>query len=296
MFMVRSVSLRFVLLGLLLGASTARAQEPATPPAAESASAPAAEPAPPAAAEPAPPAVAEPAPPAAAKPAPTEPAPPEEEPEEEPTSSLTALYPLWENTGHIVGHRRLFLGTSNAEFGLFDTVQIGVHPLFYLFRTLNLHGKVRLLSRDRLSVAAHAELLHFLPGASEAFISSNYVSRIDTRDVRLTVIPVGTSASYAVTPWFYLHGTATVAGIFDNGPFQERLVLGTTVVAEVLALRRHSLALHAGEVGFWNHDFATLGGSYRYRLDWFELKLGYFFRFLDDGRQGSPLVSLGAYL
>ena len=270
MFTVRSASLRFVLLGLLLGAFEARAQEPVTPPA-------------PAPESP----VSEPAPAPAAEPAP---------PEEEPTSSLTALYPLWENTGHVLGHRRLFLGTSNAEFGLFDTVQVGVHPLFYLFRTLNVHGKVRLLSRDGLSVAAHAELLHFLPGASEAFISSNYVSRIDTRDVQLTVIPVGTSASYAVTSWFYLHGTATVAGIFDNGPFQERLVLGTTVVGEVLALRRHSLALHVGEVGFWNHDFATLGASYRYRLGWFELKLGYFFRFMDDGRQGSPLVSLGAYL
>jgi hypothetical protein len=217
-------------------------------------------------------------------------------PDEEPTSSLTALYPLWENTGHVLRHRRLFLGTSNAEFGLFDKVQIGVHPLFYLFRTLNLHGKVRLLSRERLSVAAHAEILYFLPGASEAFISSNYVSRIDTRDVQLTVVPVGASASYAVTPWFYLHGTTTVAAIFDNGPFRERLVLGTTVVAEVLALQRHSVALHAGEVGFWNHDFATLGASYRYRRSWFELKLGYFFRFMNDGRQGSPLISLGAYL
>lgn len=260
--------LRLVLLGLLLGAFVARAQEPATAPEAAAA------------------AQKAPEPPAAEAPA----------PEEEPTSSLTGLYPLWENTGHILGHRRLFLGTSNAELGLFDTVQVGVHPLFYLFRTLNVHAKVRLRKSERLSVAAHAEVLHFLPGASEAFTSSNYVSRLDTRDVLLTVVPVGTSASYAVTPWFYLHGTATVAGIFDNGPFRERLVLGTTVVAEVLALRRHSLSLHAGEVGFWNHDFATLGASYRYRLSWFELKLGYFFRFMGDGRQGSPLFSLGAYL
>jgi hypothetical protein len=261
----RSLLLRLAVLSLLLGASMARAQAPASSPA---------------------PAAETPTAQAAETPAPSE----------EPTSSLTALYPLWENTGHILGHRRLFLGTSNVEFGLFDKVQVGVHPLFYLFRTLNLHGKVRLLSRERLSVAAHAEVLYFLPGASEAFISSNYVSRIDTRDVQLTVVPVGTSASYAVTSWFYLHGTATVAGIFDNGPFRERLVLGTTVVAEVLALQRHSLALHAGEVGFWNHDFSTLGASYRYRRGWFEAKLGYFFRFMNDGRQGSPLLSLGAYL
>jgi hypothetical protein len=281
MDLVRSVPLRFIVLSLLLGASMARAQEPASSPA----------PAPEAPTSEAAAADKDKAP-AAPAPAPAEAAPPDEEP----TSSLTALYPLWENTGHILGHRRLFLGTSNAEFGLFDKVQVGVHPLFYLFRTLNLHGKVRLLSRERLSVAAHAEILYFLPGASEAFVSSNYVSRIDTRDVQLTVVPVGTSASYAVTSWFYLHGTATVAGIFDNGPFRERLVLGTTVVAEVLALQRHSLALHAGEVGFWNHDFGTLGASYRYRRSWFELKLGYFFRFMKDGRQGSPLFSLGAYL
>lgn len=260
---VRSSLLRSLVLCLLLGALVARAQAPSPPPAPEKPAAEAAEAAP---------------------------------PEEEPTSSLTTLYPLWENTAHVLGHRRLFLGTSHAELGLFDKVQLGVHPLFFLFRTLNLHGKVRLLSRERLSVAAHAEILYFLPGASEAFISSNYVSRIDTRDVQLTVVPVGASASYAVTPWFYLHGTATVAGLFGNGPFREQLVLGTTVVAEVLALQRHSVALHAGEVGFWNHDFGTLGASYRYRYGWFEVKLGYFFRFMTDGRQGSPLISLGAYL
>lgn len=216
--------------------------------------------------------------------------------EEPPTPALTAMYPLWENTACVLGHRRLYLGTSDAEIGLFDVAQVGARPLSFLFRTLNAHGKVRLLSRERLSVAAHAEVLVFLPGASEAFVSSNYISRLDTEDILLTVVPVGATASYAVTPWFYVHGTATVMGIFDNGPYRERLVLGTTVVGELLAFQHHSFRAHVGEVGFWNHDFNILGASYRYRRSWFEAQIGYFYRFMRDGRQASPLIALGAYL
>jgi hypothetical protein len=227
-------------------------------------------------------------------PSPQEPAPPSEE--APPAPVLTSLYPLWENTGRVMPHRKLYLGTSNAEFGLFDVAQIGVHPLSFIFRTPNIHGKVRLLSRERLSVAAHAELLVFLPGASESFTSSNYISRLDTRDILLTVVPVGATASYEVMPWLYLHGTATVMGIFDNGPYRNRLVPGTQVVAEFLALQHHSVRAHLGEVGFWNHDFNVLGASYCYRRSWFEAQVGYFYRFFKDGRQTSPLISLGASL
>jgi hypothetical protein len=258
---------RFVLLGALLAALTAGAESPSeaepTEPAAETAPAP-------------------------------EPAPaPDDKP---PSSALTALYPLWENTGHVLGHRRLFLGTSNVELGLFDVAQVGVHPLFFVFRTLNVHGKVRLLSHEQLSLAAHAEVLVFLPGASEAFTTSNYVSRVDTRDVLLTVVPVGLSASYEATPWLYLHGTATVAGMFDDGPYRNRLVPGAHLVAELLALEHHSLSAHVGEVGFWDHDFTSVGASYRYRRSWFEVRVGYFFRLMKDGRQSNPLLALGAYL
>jgi hypothetical protein len=258
---VRSTLHRSLLLGLLLTALAARAQSPSEP--------------------------ASPPPAPAAEPAPSE-APP--------SPALTAVYPLWENTGHVLGHRHLYLGTSNMELGLFDVGQVGVHPLSFIFRALNAHGKVRVLSRERLSVAAHAEVLVFLPGAGEAFISSNYISRLDTRDSLLTVIPVGASASYALTPWLYLHGTTTVMGIFDKGPFRNRLVPGTSVVAEVLALQHHSLSVHLGEVGFWSHDFSTVGGSYRYRRSWLEVQLGYFYRFMKDGRQASPLLALGGYL
>jgi hypothetical protein len=209
---------------------------------------------------------------------------------------LTSLYPIWENTAYLLGHRGLYLGTSNAEFGLFDRAQLGTHPLDFIFRTPNVHVKARLLSRDRLDVAAHAELIVFLPGASEAFTSSNYISRLETQDILLTVVPIGATASYQVFPWLYLHGTATAMGMFDDGPYRSRVVFGTNLVAELLALQHHTVRIHMGEVGFWNHDFNLLGASYCYRRKWFEVQIGYFYRFMRDGRQTNPLFALGVYL
>lgn len=221
------------------------------------------------------------------------PGPPAPEP---PVSPLIALYPLWENTAHLLGHQEVYLGTSAVEFGILGVAQLGTHPLSFLFRAPNLHGKVRLLARERLAVAAHAELFVFLPGASEAFISSNYISRLSNRDVHLTVVPVGATASYRPFPWLSLHGTATVMGLFDDGPYRNRLVPGSTLVAEFMGLQRHTLRAHVGEVGFWSHDFNLLGASYCYRRQWFEAQVGYFFRFMKEGRQASPLFALGAYL
>jgi hypothetical protein len=213
-----------------------------------------------------------------------------------PASILTPLYPLWEGTGRVLAHRRVYLGSSHLELGLLDRAQVGVHPVSFLFRTPNVHAKLRLLERGPLSVAAQAELNVFLPGASEAFVSSNYVSRLDNTGLTVWVVPVGASATYEVRPWLYLHATGTLAGIFDNGPLSERVVPGLTLVAEALALRHHSLFAHLGEVGFWEHDQAVVGLSYRYRRRWFEARLGYVYRFMRDGTQGSPLLALGAYL
>jgi len=254
----------WILLGLLLTASTIQAEEAPQQPAPE-------------------------------QPAPEQPAPAQLAPKQ-PVSPLTSLYPLWENTAHLLSHQDMYLGTSNVEFGILDVAQLGTHPLSFIFRTPNIHGKVRLLSRERLAVAAHAELLVFLPGASEAFTSSNYISRLDTRDIVLTVIPVGATATYQLTPWLTLHGTTTVMGMFDDGPYRNRLVPGMTAVAEFMALQHHTFRAHAGEVGFWNHDFNLLGASYCFRYKWFEAQVGYFVRFMIEGRQGNPMLALGAYL
>ena len=65
-----------------------------------------------------------------------------------------------------------------------------------------------------------------------------------------------------------------------------------SAAAEMLARHHHSVLLHAGEVGFWNHDFSTLGTSYRYHNTWVDLQLGYFYRFEESGGQSAPMVSL----
>ncbi|WP_224370070.1 hypothetical protein [Hyalangium versicolor] len=288
-------SLSFVLSSLLLASTVARAespipQEPETP-----ATQPAAEPVPPTEV----PVPAVPEAPAApvVPPTPAAPSSTPAAPTEEQLPVLTALYPLWENTARVLQHRSLYLGTSNAEFGLFGVAQLGTRPLSFIFRTPNIHAKLRLLSRERLEVAAHAEVVVFLPGSSEAFTSSNYISRLDTRDILLTVVPVGATASFQIMPWLYLHGTTTVMGMFDDGPYLNRLVLGINLVAEFLALQHHSVRVHASEVGFWDHDFNMLGASYCYRRSWFEFQVGYYYRFFgNDGRQTSPLIALGAYL
>lgn len=214
----------------------------------------------------------------------------------EPEATSIALYPLWESTGRVLGHGRLHLGTASADVGLLDVFQVGVRPTPFLFRTPNLHVKLRLLERAGLVVAAHAELLVFLPGASEAFTSTNYVSRVDTRDAALPVLPLGISATWRPRRWLALHGTASALATFASGPYVGGVTPGATAVAEALVHPNHALSLHVGEVGFWAHDFALVGASYRFRHAWLEAQLGYFYRFTRDGAQGSPLISLGAYL
>lgn len=213
-----------------------------------------------------------------------------------PRMAPVGLYPLWENTAHVLGHERLYVGTQAVELGLLDRVQLGGRPMSFVFRTPNLHAKVSLLRNERLSIAAHAEALVFLPGASEAFTSSNYVSRLDTRDVTLIVVPVGATASFSPVSWFQLHGTATVMGTFGNEVYEGRATVGASLVAQLLVGKHHAFSTHVGEMGFWNHDFTLVGASYRFRVRWFEAQLGYFYRFTPDGGQSSPLLSLGAYL
>jgi len=53
---------------------------------------------------------------------------------------------------------------------------------------------------------------------------------------------------------------------------------------------------HGAYFQYNNWDFNVLGASYCYRRKWFEAQIGYFYRFMREGRQASPLFSLGAYL
>ena len=67
----------------------------------------------------------------------------------------------------------------------------------------------------------------------------------------------------------------------------------TDYAGEFKARARHSMLLHAGDVGFWNHDFSMLGASYRYHNSWMEFRIGYFYRIRSEGMQSSPLIGVG---
>src|SRR5205823_1251523 len=101
------------------------------------------------------------------------------------------FYPLWENTGTTLDHREAMLGTGYLELGLGSDAQLGIRPQEFLFRTPNLHGKYRLLARERYELSVHAEVLALLSGATSTFTSSNFVSRIDNARGVLWVAPVG---------------------------------------------------------------------------------------------------------
>lgn len=209
--------------------------------------------------------------------------------------AAVGFYPLWENSAHLLRHRDALLGTDAFELGLFDRFQAGLRPQEFLFRTPNAHAKVQLYARGALELAAQLEVLWLLPGATNVFTSSNFVSRIDNARGGLWVVPLGSTLTWYPAEFAALHTTLSVMGVAGS---EQPLYasLGLSTVLEVHAHRRLAFLLHASEIGFWRHDLFVVGASFRLRFGWFYTQLGYFYRVSPDGRQASPLLSLGASL
>ena len=205
------------------------------------------------------------------------------------------FYPLWESTGTALDHREAIIGTGYFEIGLGGNAQLGLRPQEFLFRTPNLHGKLRLLARERYEVSVHAEVLALLSGATSTFTSSNFVSRIDNSRGVLWVAPVGASLSWFPADFAAVHTTLTAMTVGGAGQSAYES-FGLSSVAELRALSHHALLFHLTEIGFWRQDQFILGASYRLSLGWFDAQIGYFYRFSPDGSQASPLLSLGAML
>lgn len=208
----------------------------------------------------------------------------------------TGFYPLWESTAHIERAGDLHLGSNGLQAGIGDALHVGVQPVLFAYRAPNAYLKVALPSLGRVRLAAQAGAYELLPGASSALFSPMYSSRLDNRDFALTLLPVSLSASVEFGEWLELHQTITALGLFTSGPLRNGETPGYAAVAELNPHGRHGLSLHAGEVGFWNHDLAHAGASYRYRNEWLEFRLGYFYRFGKSGAQAGPLASLGVLL
>ena len=207
------------------------------------------------------------------------------------------FYPIWENTGFVGNARDIYLGTNGAHYGIGDFMHVGLNPVNFAYRTPNAYAKFKLFEKGRWHVAVQTGFFYLMDEASRAFLSPMYTSRLDNPDFNVTLIPVALTASYELSDWMQIHQTLTELGEFcTTGEIVNQAYTGYMISAELLAKRRHSVIFHAGEVGFWNHDFSTIGASYRFHNTWLEAQIGYFYRFQTDGNESSPMISLGFLL
>jgi hypothetical protein len=208
----------------------------------------------------------------------------------------TGFYPIWENTGHVEKPGDVRVGTTGAQVGLGRIGHVGVQPINFIYRSPNAYLKVALAESARWNLAAQVGVFRLLAGASRAFFSPMYASRLDNSDFALTLVPLSFCVSGGIGQWMELHQTLTGLVLLTSGPLRNRVTPGYSAVAELNPHGRHGLSLHAGETGFWAHDLAIVGASYRYRNTWMEFRLGYFYRFTKTGSQAAPLASFGLLL
>jgi len=205
--------------------------------------------------------------------------------------SVNGMYPLWEVSGHTLGLREAFIGTSHIQLGLGKRIQIGLRPVPYPFGAPNLHGRFGILTKEDFHLAVQGEVMVLLPGAGNSFASSNFKSRINNWAKVYLVVPVSIAASWQPLKWLQLSQSLTLMGVFGLSEPSGRLTLGYFVNLELAPLRRHGFVAHFGEVGFWDHDFVVFGASYRLNFRAFELRFGYLYRRSVDGGQGAPVFS-----
>lgn len=210
--------------------------------------------------------------------------------------SAEGFYPIWENTGFVESHKTGFIGTNGAHFGVQNRFQLGSEPINFMYRAPNLNFKAKLFGDEDTSISAQAGFFHLMSGASSAFLSPMYSSRLDNPDFQVQLFPLSLSSSHSFSDWLQIHQTWTLLHVRSGGPIVPSSTFGYSVVAEMLGNFPHSVLLHLGEVGFWNHDFATVGISYCRRTLSTEFRLGYFYRVRSDSLQSSPMLGLGFYL
>lgn len=210
-----------------------------------------------------------------------------------PTLAANGLYPLWEGTGDVHGHRHGVVALRDVQLGLGGWGQLGSQPLEFVFRTPNAQLKLALWRGERWRWALQAGCYALLPGAGEAFLSPTYAATLRNQDFSVFALPLQLATSWRAAPWLQLHHTLTALTVAGQPPVQPRLTVGNFLTAELLALRHHGFYLHLGEVGAWAHELLILGASYRLRWGPVEGRVGYVYRRHAEGWQGQPLIDLG---
>jgi hypothetical protein len=209
-------------------------------------------------------------------------------------NATEGFHPIWENTANIERHQEAYIGTNGAHYGILDRMQLGVQPVNFIYRSPNIYGKVRLLDTGDWHFATQVGAFYLMSEASRAFFSPMYSSRLDNPDFSVMLVPVSAIASTRVSDWLEVHQTLTGLTVYSpQGALKPMTYFGYAGTAEFKTRERHSMLLHASEVGFWNHDFSLLGISYRYHNTWMELRVGYFYRMRPEGMQSSPLIGFG---
>ena len=206
--------------------------------------------------------------------------------------AIGGLYPLWEDTGTMLGHRHLALGLTSASVGVADRVELGFKPQTFILRVPNAFAKAALYSGHDVSVSVRLSALAVLAGAEKHFWSPTYTSTVPSNNRTLWALPLSGSATWQVQDSLRLHSSMTLMGVIGQGNVKSSVTPGTFVTAEFLALAGHSLFAHAGEIGVWDHNQWVLGGSYRFNYSWLELRLGYFYWWRKDGMQNGPLLNI----
>ncbi len=214
-------------------------------------------------------------------------------------TATEGFYPIWEGTGQVEAHEQAVIGTTGAHYGILDKAQVGFYPVQFMYRTPNVYAKFRVASPApsenlRIQNAFQISSFYLMSQASRAFFSTMYTSRLDNPDFSVLLTPISLLSTWSYSNWLDLHHTATYMRISSsNGSLEKTGYFGYSAVAEFKAKQHHSMLLHAGEVGFWDHDFSTLGTSYRYQGSLIEFRLGYFYRLRAEGSQAGPNVGLG---
>lgn len=206
------------------------------------------------------------------------------------------FYPLWENTGYVEHDSDFYVGTNSLHMSVHRKTQIGLAPLNFVYRTPNVFAKTAFFQNDKWTVASQVSFFHLMESASRGFFSPVYTSRLDNPDFNVNIATIAVAATYRLNDRVAVHQAITAMPVIASGPLTSEVNFGYSVVAELTAKQRHSVLFHLAEIGFWNHDFAVVGSSYRYQNSWFEARLGYFYRIGIDAQQSAPMISLGATL
>lgn len=207
----------------------------------------------------------------------------------------SGFYPLVEDSGFTQKDSHWRLGFNEIGFSFLQRYSISTQPMLYAANAPNIKVKGQLYEDQKHAVAVTASVNMLLPGTDD-FFSAFYSSRVFNPNSTLYVVPLSLSHSVRLNKHITLHHSLTDINVYARTDFKTKANIAYSTVLQLKAKQNHSLMLHGGEVGFWDHDYYLFGLSYRYSGKRFYTQMGYFNRVQLEGVQGMPLFDIGFHL